>query len=108
MWGHGAAQTQCQRLWPRTESAHLHTRHGAAIQRGVARGWLPGFYQNVADRAWDAVVTRTDASWGLLDMCESTPGQDSLDAYLHRKALSGRDDRAGGMLLLFASERLHQ
>ncbi|MEI7950463.1 MAG: hypothetical protein WCI66_09545 [Gammaproteobacteria bacterium] len=39
------------------------------------------------------IIVGTDASWGLLDVCESTPGQDSLDAYLHRKALSGRDER---------------
>jgi hypothetical protein len=33
-----------------------------------------------------------------------TPGQDSFDAYLNRKALTGHDDRAGGMMLLLATE----
>ena len=43
---------------------------------------------------------------GFTDVCESTPGQDSFDAYVNRKALQGRDERAGGMMLLFAAERL--
>ncbi len=77
-----------------------------AMQRGVDRGWLDGLYQNVVDRAWDGVVARTDETWGFIDVCDSTPGQDSLAAYLNRKALNGRDDRAGGMMLLFATERL--
>lgn len=77
-----------------------------ALQRGAAEGWIPEFFDGVADRAWDGVMARTDDSYGFIDVCESTPGQDSLDAYLNRRALSGRDDRAGGMLLYFATERL--
>ncbi len=77
-----------------------------AIQRGVDNQWLEGFYQNVVERAWEAVVLRTDDDMGFTDVCESTPGQDSFDAYVNRKALQGRDERAGGMMLLFAAERL--
>lgn len=77
-----------------------------AIQRGVARGWLDAFYQNVADSAWKGLVARTDENWGFIDVCESTPGQESFDIYLNRRALTGRDDRAGGMMLIFATERL--
>lgn len=77
-----------------------------AVQRGVAEGWLDAFHQDVVDRAWEGVLTRTDTDWGFLAVCESTPGQPSLDAYLDRRALSGRDERAGGMMLLFATERL--
>jgi rhamnogalacturonyl hydrolase YesR len=77
-----------------------------AIQRGVDNQWLDAFYQNVVERAWEAVVLRTDDDMGFTDVCESTPGQDSFDAYLNRKALQGRDERAGGMMLLFAAERL--
>jgi rhamnogalacturonyl hydrolase YesR len=77
-----------------------------AVQRGVDEGWLESFHQGVVDRAWEGVLARTDADWGFLDVCESTPGQPSLDAYLDRRALSGRDERAGGMMLLFATERL--
>ena len=77
-----------------------------AIQRGVDNQWLDAFYQNVVERAWEGVVLRTDDDMGFTDVCESTPGQDSFDAYLNRKALQGRDERAGGMMLLFAAERL--
>jgi unsaturated rhamnogalacturonyl hydrolase len=76
-----------------------------AIERGVRLQWLDASYQQVADRAWQAVVRGTDANFGFNNVCESTPGQDSLDAYLNRKALNGRDDRAGGMMLMLATER---
>jgi unsaturated rhamnogalacturonyl hydrolase len=82
------------------------TMIATAMQRGVDQGWLPSFYQGVVDRAWEGLLLRTDESFGFLDVCESTPGQASFDAYLNRRALTGRDDRAGGMLLLLASERL--
>lgn len=77
-----------------------------AIQRGVTEGWLESFYQGIVDSAWAGVLTRTDQDYGFVNVCESTPGQDSLEAYLNRQALTGRDDRAGGMMLLFATERL--
>ncbi len=77
-----------------------------AIQRGVDRGWLDTFYQNVADSAWNGVVARTDESYGFTNVCESTPGQESFEVYLNRRALTGRDDRAGGMMLMLATERM--
>lgn len=77
-----------------------------AMQRGVSQGWLDSFYQFVADQAWNGVMTYTDEDFGFVNVCESTPGQDSLQVYLNRKALTGRDDRAGGMMLMFATERL--
>lgn len=77
-----------------------------AMQRGVDQGWLPDFYRNVVDRAWEGVMLRTDAEYGFVNVCESTPGQASLEDYLNRAALLGRDDRAGGMMLMFATERL--
>lgn len=83
------------------------TMIATAMQRGVDRGWLQGFYQLVVDSAWDAVLMRTDDDYGFINVCTSTPGQDSLEIYLNREALTGRDDRAGGMMLMFASERLN-
>lgn len=77
-----------------------------AIQRGVDRGWLDGFYQFVADSAWTGVVTRTTDDYGFIDVCESTPGQESFEVYMNRRALTGRDDRAGGMMLMLAAERM--
>ena len=77
-----------------------------ALQRGISKGWIDQtLYQNVVDRAWDGVNARTDDNGAFVNVCESTVGQNSLEAYLNRKALSGRDDRAGGMLLMLATER---
>jgi unsaturated rhamnogalacturonyl hydrolase len=78
-----------------------------AIERGVRLQWLAASYQQVADRAWQAVLRGTDANFGFTNVCESTPGQASLSDYLNRQALNGRDDRAGGMMLMLATERLH-
>ncbi|MDT8398141.1 MAG: glycoside hydrolase family 88 protein [Pseudomonadales bacterium] len=82
------------------------TMIATAIQRGVHEGWLEDFYQSVADQAWQGVLLHIDDDYGFVNVCESTPGQDSLQTYLNRKALTGRDDRAGGMLLMLATERL--
>jgi PAS domain-containing protein len=40
----------------------------------------------------------------LLDVCESTNKQRSLEDYLRRAALTGRDPRGGAMALLFATD----
>jgi unsaturated rhamnogalacturonyl hydrolase len=79
-----------------------------AMQRGASAGRLESHYLAVANSAWQAVIARTDEDFGFLDVCESTPGQDSFAAYRNRNALTGRDERAGGMLLYLASERLAQ
>ena len=47
---------------------------------------------------------RSSAEGFFVNVCESTNKQDSLDAYLNREALLGPDDRAGGMLMMFATE----
>lgn len=77
-----------------------------ALQRGVTQRWLPGFYQGVVDAAWQGVLARTDAEGGFNNVCESTPGQDSFEAYMNRRALNGPDPRAGGMVLYLLAERL--
>jgi rhamnogalacturonyl hydrolase YesR len=79
---------------------------GAAMVRGIRYGWLDrATYQPLVDKAWRAILARTSADGRLIDVCEST-GTRGLDAdgYLHRTALLGRDDRGGGMALLFATE----
>ena len=89
--------------WPELSATAMIA---TAIQRGVDQGWLEDFHLNVVTSAWTGVMTRTDASYSFSNVCESTPGQDSFDAYLNRKALTGHDDRAGGMMLLLATELL--
>ncbi len=75
-----------------------------AIRRGISRGWLDESYQPSVEKAWQAVQMRSSSEGFFVNVCESTNKQGSLDAYLNREALLGPDDRAGGMLMLFATE----
>jgi rhamnogalacturonyl hydrolase YesR len=78
---------------------------GTAMLRGIREGWLDaGEYQPRVDRAWRAVLARTASDGTLLDVCESTNKQPTREAYLYRAALAGKDERGGGMMLLFATE----
>ena len=77
---------------------------GTAIRRGIARGWLDNSYLSAAEKAWQGVLLRSSEVGYFVNVCESTNKQDSLEAYLNREALMGPDDRAGGMLMMFATE----
>jgi unsaturated rhamnogalacturonyl hydrolase len=78
---------------------------GIAIKRGIDRGWLSReVYQPILNLAWNAVLVRTSLTGEFIDVCTSTGKMQSLDAYLDRLAIFGRDDRAGGMVMLFANE----
>jgi len=78
---------------------------GAAMRRGVRRGWLEAReYQPRIDRAWQAVSARTSPEGVLTDVCESTGKQKLASDYLRRAAILDRDPRGGAMALLFAVE----
>jgi unsaturated rhamnogalacturonyl hydrolase len=78
---------------------------GLAMERGIRRGWLdPAMYQPRVDRAWRAVLTRVGKGGQLVDVCESTNKQKTLEDYLHRAAILGPDPRGGAMAMLFATE----
>lgn len=80
---------------------------GIAIKRGIDRGWLErSLYAPVLEKAWQAVLARTSLDSEFVDACTSTGKLDSLEAYLDRPAILGRDDRAGGMVMNFANEML--
>jgi rhamnogalacturonyl hydrolase YesR len=80
---------------------------GFAMERGVVRGWLDAErYQPAADRAWQAIVARIEPMGRIIDVCEGTGTQATLDDYLKRRAIRGQDDRGGAMALLFATERM--
>ena len=79
---------------------------GFSMQRGINRGWLDrSEFEPAVARAFAAVSQRTDENGGFIDVSESTNKQPSLEAYLDRAALAGRDARTGGFALLFAVER---
>jgi hypothetical protein len=76
--------------------------------RGIRAGWLDSkSYQLPFDRAWRALRMRISADGRLIDVCESTGKQPSLDDYLNRVAILDRDPRGGGMALLLATEILN-
>ena len=75
-----------------------------AIKRGVSRGWLDEDYLHVVDKAWRAVLMRSSSQGYFVNVCESTNKQETLEDYLNREALTGPDERAGGMLMMFATE----
>jgi rhamnogalacturonyl hydrolase YesR len=78
---------------------------GIAIKRGIDRGWLEqSRYAPALEKAWQAVLARTSVDGEFVDACTSTGKLDSLEAYLDRPAILGRDDRAGGMVMSFANE----
>jgi len=79
---------------------------GFSMQRGLNLGWLDeDEFEPVVARAFAAVSQRTDNEGRFIDVSESTNKQPSLEAYLNREALFGRDDRTGSFALLFAVER---
>ncbi|MBY0506390.1 MAG: glycoside hydrolase family 88 protein [Bryobacteraceae bacterium] len=79
---------------------------GVAIRIGIREGWLKGLrYTRAADRAWEAINARTASDGTLLDVCESTGKQKTLEDYLGRAAIYGIDPRGGAMALFLATER---
>ena len=80
---------------------------GFAMQRGLREGWLDSkIFQSPTDRAWRAMCAHLEPGGRVIDVCEGTGTQKSLEDYLRRKAIRGIDARAGAMALLFANERL--
>jgi rhamnogalacturonyl hydrolase YesR len=78
---------------------------GMAMERGIRNGWLdPVAYQPRVNRAWAAVQARVGKDGQIVDVCESTNKQKTLEDYLHRAALLGPDPRGGAMAMLFATE----
>ena len=84
---------------------------GIAMARGVRAGWLDAaVYQPKIDAAWRAILKRTGSDGVLMNVCESTNFQATLQDYLWREAYLGYDpndltsQRGGGMAMLFATE----
>jgi hypothetical protein len=79
----------------------------ASFKKGIRAGWLPGAaYQPAVEKAWRAILMRTGTDGTVMDVCESTGKQTSLQAYLDRVAVWGQDPRGGAMAMLFAGEMM--
>lgn len=77
-----------------------------ALARARERGWLPAGEADAAlARGWAAVQRGVDAAAGqFTDVCASTPAGPTLDFYLQRPLLQGRDDRAAALVLQVSLE----
>ena len=75
-----------------------------AMLRGVRRGWLDRSYLARVQAAWQGVLARVGPGGALVDVCEGTGKQKSLEDYLNRGASLGKDTRGGGMAMLLATE----
>lgn len=77
----------------------------AAMARGVRMGWLDAqTYRPVLERGWQAVLARIGPDGSVRGVCTSTGAGPTLEYYLAREAVSGLDDRGGGLVLLAALE----
>ncbi|MFM8537811.1 MAG: glycoside hydrolase family 88 protein [Planctomycetaceae bacterium] len=108
---HQDADTGCWRQVIDEPSSYLEysctCMIGFAIERGIGEGWLEASqFRPAADAAWRAVAGRTSPAGLLVNVCAGTGKQKTLEDYLTRPAIQGRDDRGGAMGLLFAVERL--
>ena len=78
---------------------------GAALQKGIRHRWIQkSQFQPAVERARQAIADRTKPNGELVDVCESTGKQKTLEAYLTRKAIRGIDPRGGAMALYFKTE----
>lgn len=74
-----------------------------ALALARRHGWLPADAADAAiTRAWAGVQSRIDANGGFRDVCAGTPAGPTLDFYLQRRIVNGRDERAAAMVLLAA------
>jgi rhamnogalacturonyl hydrolase YesR len=78
---------------------------GRAMLLGIRNGWLERrLYEPRVQAAWQAVSARVAADGIVGEVCESTGKQKSLQQYLDREAILGKDPRGGGMAMMFAVE----
>jgi rhamnogalacturonyl hydrolase YesR len=77
---------------------------GYAMARGLRSGWLDESFLESVQQGWQGVTERIDDEGNVVDACTNTGAQGSLRDYLDRPAVSGFDDRSGGMALWFAVE----
>ncbi len=76
-----------------------------ALIRGMREGWIDdGTYRPVVEKAWEGIKVRIGSDGSLFQVCTGTGKQKSLQDYLDRPAITGRDERGGAMALMCAVE----
>jgi rhamnogalacturonyl hydrolase YesR len=75
-----------------------------AMARGVRLGWIDTSYVPVIQRGWRALLAHVLDDGTMVDVCTSTGAGPTRRYYLDRVAITGADDRGGGMALGAAIE----
>lgn len=71
---------------------------------GMQAGWIDrSKFDPVLRRAWDGIRRRIGSDGTLVDVCTGTGKQPSLQDYLQRESILGRDARGGAMALMLAT-----
>ncbi len=76
---------------------------GASMHMAIRNRWIDRSYGRTVDRAWNAILARSEPDGTLLDVCESTGKQKSEADYFQRAAVWGKDLRGGAMALLIST-----
>ena len=80
---------------------------GISIALGINHGWLTrNDWGGVLANAWRGAADGIDSDGGVRRVCVGTGPLESLDDYLIRDSVTGRDDRGGAMALWFAVEMM--
>ena len=80
---------------------------GISIALGIKHGWLPADeWSGVLANAWRGASEGIDEQGGVRRVCVGTGPLSSVNEYLIRDAVTGRDDRGGAMALWFAVEMI--
>ena len=80
---------------------------GISIALGINNGWLTrNDWGEVLANAWRGAADGIDGDGGVRRVCVGTGPLESLDDYLIRDSVTGRDDRGGAMALWFAVEMM--
>lgn len=77
----------------------------ASMHMAIRSKWIDRSYGRTVERAWNAILARSEPDGTLLDVCESTGKQKSEADYFHRAAVWGKDPRGGAMALLISTTR---
>ena len=80
---------------------------GISIALGINHGWLTkDDWGEVLTNAWRGAADGIDLDGGVRRVCVGTGPLESLNDYLIRDSVTGRDDRGGAMALWFAVEMM--
>ena len=73
-------------IWEETSGSGMFAY---AIISGVNNGWLDSSYEEVARKAWMALVDKLDGDWNVTDVCVGTNKKNDLQYYYDRPRQTG-------------------